>query len=234
MDRNDAIEEIISALLDDDKIVPLKNLVNPKYSALKPNSISDNFGKEENKSSSLPLKGIYCFWWMGNKDILKKANFNPVLQGKQIKEENLEQYSEEEMIKVGKKSYIKHEISWSLNDFPQHLQKYPLYIGKTSNLSGRIGKHLKLGTSSEEWKDKWEDVHSNLDQLFKPTTVCQLRSGMEFIFPNKTDSEENAKQKMIKNVGITFIEQDAVQQRFYLENLAIGYLRPWFNVDGER
>lgn len=97
MDRNDAIEEIISPLLDDDKIVPLKNLVNPKYSALKPNSISENFGKEENKSSPLLLKGIYCFWWVGDKDILKRANLNPVLQGKQIRKKNLEQYSEGEM-----------------------------------------------------------------------------------------------------------------------------------------
>ena len=104
----------------------------------------------------------------------------------------------------------------------------PLYVGKTTNLSNRVGQHLLLGSN------KYEPKSGNLGSVCRPrTTSCQLRHGMEVLF----HGSDWVKRVMIDNVGLTYVEPSGevhFVERFYLEDLAIGVLRPWFNLDSER
>jgi len=67
----------------------------------------------------------------------------------------------------------------------------------------------------------------------RPTTTCQLRSGIDHLFPRAP----NTRELMLKNVGLSFVRLDGdgeAANRFYLEDMAIGLMRPPFNVDVER
>jgi len=53
------------------------------------------------------------------------------------------------------------------------------------------------------------------------------------MFPNEADS----RSLILENVGLSFVILDGdphAANRFYLEDLAIGLMRPPFNVDIER
>lgn len=103
----------------------------------------------------------------------------------------------------------KISFDWNLNnDF------ILFYVGKTTNFKNRLKKHLLLGTNT------WE--HKENDYLNKKTTACQLRSGIEHLIKNSS------------NIRISIIELDALVERFFAEDLAIGKGKPWFNVDSER
>ena len=65
-----------------------------------------------------------------------------------------------------------------------------------------------------------------------PTTACQLRAGVDRLFPN----ERNTRELVLQNVGLSYVELDGdvdAANRFYLEDLAIGLMRPPFNVGVE-
>ena len=98
-----------------------------------------------------------------------------------------------------------------------------LYVGKTLNVKNRIGQHLKLGTI--DW------ISKNNNTLFKKTTSCQLRSGMEHLAKN---TGSNAIKLIEERIGFTFIPIQELEIRFFVENLAIGLGKPWLNVDSER
>ncbi len=38
----------------------------------------------------------------------------------------------------------------------------------------------------------------------------------------------------MKFIGVSWLLEEGVVERFYLEDLEIGCYRPWFNVDSER
>lgn len=66
-----------------------------------------------------------------------------------------------------------------------------------------------------------------------PTTSCQLRAGVEHMFPKETDT----RSLVLDNVGLSYVVLDGDEQaanRFYLEDLAIGLMRPPINIDIER
>ncbi len=66
-----------------------------------------------------------------------------------------------------------------------------------------------------------------------PTTSCQLRDGVEHLFPREADS----RSLILENVGLSYVELDGDRQapnRFYLEDMALGLMRPPLNVDIER
>ena len=103
----------------------------------------------------------------------------------------------------------------------------PLYVGKTaSSIAKRIGQHLRL-------KDKrMLPLGQSLKKKKHPTTSCQLRGGIEHIFPNERDT----RTLMLDNVGLSYVVLDGDEHaahRFYLEDLAIGMMHPPFNVDIE-
>ena len=109
-------------------------------------------------------------------------------------------------------------------------QRYPaLYVGKTAtDVRSRVGLHLMLGTAvriSSSGRSK--------RQTKRPTTTCQLRYGLEQLFPTVRDS----RNLVVENVGLSFIplpKDDDALVRFFLEDLAIGSLVPILNVDIER
>ena len=152
--------------------------------------------------------GLYAFWWTGKNEALLEKYVTIHTQ-------------------IGDK-----DIRWLKEDFLKiclQKNKLPLYIGKTSNFQNRISQHLCLGT--ETWK---KQSHG---RLYKKTTSCQFRSGIEHLF-NYQGLKKNI--EIFKNITLSFVpiandkRGEGIKNRFYLEDLAIGYFRPWFNVDGER
>lgn len=72
-----------------------------------------------------------------------------------------------------------------------------------------------------------------MDKAKPPTTSCQLRAGVEHLFPNEPDT----RTLVLDNVGFSFVElhgDEHAANRFYLEDMVIGLMRPPLNVDIER
>lgn len=104
----------------------------------------------------------------------------------------------------------------------------PLYVGKNaSDIADRIGEHLKLQTL--------RTVDAAATAAFSPrlTTSCQVRDRLDRLFPELADTRPLA----LNNLAFSCIRVDGPNsfvKRFFLEDLAIGLLRPLFNVDSER
>lgn len=164
----------------------------------------EKFGLKVNQEN---LHGLYAFWYIGNElPITKKVEIK-------IREEHLPLL-----------------IEWNKNDFFRH---QPLYIGKTTNLTQRISQHL-LATKNN-YKDLFENGKFKAGRINKHNSSCQFRAGFEHLF----GGEKNMNY-CFENVALSFVEikngeqNEGVKNRFYLEDLAIGVFRPWFNVDSER
>jgi hypothetical protein len=154
--------------------------------------------------------GVYAFWWTGRSAILKSKKRNRFLELKGP---------------GGEPVSLKIDDAWLGIDTNLPI---PLYVGKNAaNISKRIGQHLRL---------KERRVISTGGSARKkkaPTTTCQLRAGFDHFFP----SEEDTRPLMLDNVGLSYVILDGnnnAANRFYLEDLAIGLMRPPFNVDVER
>jgi hypothetical protein len=98
----------------------------------------------------------------------------------------------------------------------------PLYVGKTAeDIHKRITQHLMLSESRTVlYRDKAR------------TTTCQLRAGLDRLFP-----KANVLGLIRDHVAISYVKLHGPQNaanRFYLEDLAIGLMRPPLNVDIER
>ncbi len=104
----------------------------------------------------------------------------------------------------------------------------PLYVGKTAErLQRRIGQHLRLRD-----RRTIDPVIGRRKQR-APTTSCQLRAGIDLLFPHVRDTRD----LVLDNIGLSFVVLDGsshAANRFYLEDLAIGLMRPPVNVDVER
>jgi hypothetical protein len=156
---------------------------------------------------SIPMSpGVYAFWWVGPMAQLLDANRLIVLRGPRGMR-----------VKV-------HYHDWWPKDAP-----YPcLYVGKATKLKRRFGQHLLRGT--------FDRAHEPLDGNHKATpktTTCQLRFGIEHVFPLET----KPLTLIDKNVGFSWCDDfpdNAVAERFFAEDRLIGHLRPWFNIDSER
>jgi len=164
------------------------------------------------RSGSLPKQGgVYAFWWTGSRDVLRSKQFNRTL--------NLHGPG-------GRTVEISVDDEWLGLDANLPV---PLYIGKNAqSLSSRIGQHLLLGTPQRIFPTT---IGSQRHKA--PTTSCQLRAGFEHFFL----SEKNPLELIFQNVGLSYVLLDGDDNgvnRFYLEDLAIGLMRPPFNVDIER
>jgi len=163
------------------------------------------------KASCLPhCSTIYAFWWTGSDVLLhsRKCRRDIVLKG------------------PGGRSVALHmDDDWLglSTGLP-----VPLYVGKTAaGLQKRVSQHLMLG------RERILPLGSAADKAKAPTTSCQLRAGIEHLFPD----ERNTRTIVLENVGLSYVELDGdrhAANRFYLEDMAIGRMRPPFNVDIER
>lgn len=150
---------------------------------------------------------MYSFWWTGDVEALRSANLRVDLAGP-----------------GGRRIKVEFSHEWLGLDAKLPV---PLYVGKTAgSLWGRLGQHLMLGTPKRFVKSGWNKTKA-------PTTSCQLRAGVERMFPKEIDPIPF----MLDNVGMSFVDlpnDKSAAARFYLEDLAIGLMRPVLNVDVER
>jgi hypothetical protein len=159
------------------------------------------------RNRSLPeIPGVYAFWWIGNRETLLRANRKIVLKGP-----------------GGQLVDVEYGNWWS------DVLEYPcLYVGKSTNIRKRFGLHLKTGTTGRLHEP--DPAHRKV----KPrTSSCQLRWGIEHIFPNEIDPLS----LIATSVGFSFRTEfsgNATVERFFEEDRLVGAWRPWFNIDSER
>ena len=150
--------------------------------------------------------GIYAFWWMGPKVDLLSANRHIVLKGPK-----------------GKEVDVEYRDWW-----PTELEYPCLYVGKTTNVKKRFSLHIKRGSRERLHQANPRNVKA------KPcTTSCQLRFGIEHVFP----SEQDPLALILRSVGFSYrtdFPDNAIAERFFEEDRLVGVWRPWFNVDSER
>ncbi len=154
--------------------------------------------------------GVYAFWWTGDANLFRSKGCQRtwLLPGPK-----------------GRTVFLEIDDEWLALDTGLPI---PLYVGKCADdLASRIGQHLRLGTAQLRVGRK----RKHLDR--GPTTSCQLRAGIENFFPG----EPAPKELILANVGLSYVclnGDEFAANRFYLEDLAIGQLRPPINVDVER
>lgn len=157
-----------------------------------------------------PQGGVYAFWWTGDLELLKGSDCNRDLRL---------------VGPAGRSVHLQMDDDWLGLATGQPV---PLYVGKTADsIASRIGKHLRL-------KDvRMLPLGGDATKAPRPTTSCQLRAGVEHLFPNQRDS----RSLILDNVGLSSVTLDGdahAANRFYLEDLAIGLMHPPLNVDIER
>jgi hypothetical protein len=154
--------------------------------------------------------GVYCFWWTGDIALLSDPSCNRQL---------------DVAGPGGRRVTIDIDDEWL---GLQTKLPVPLYVGKNADsISSRVGQHLMLGN------DRVTPIFEGYRKQERPTTSCQARAGVEHLFPQLP----NTRDLMLDNVGISWVElggDDHAVNRFYLEDLAIGLMRPILNVDVER
>ena len=150
--------------------------------------------------------GVYAFWWIGDRAQLLDANRRIVLKG-----------PGEHPVEVEYRDWWPTELS------------YPcLYVGKSTNIRKRFSLHLKRGSPG-----RLHAAHPEDHKAEPSTTSCQLRWGIEHVFPL-----EQEPLKLISNsVGFSYrtdFDENAIAERFFEEDRLVGTWRPWFNIDSER
>jgi hypothetical protein len=154
--------------------------------------------------------GVYAFWWTGKASLLSPGKCNRMIELKGP---------------GGKAVRLKIDDGWL--GLKTRLP-IPLYVGKSAtNISKRIGQHLRLSYT------RMSKRRRVIRKRRPPTTSCQLRAGIEHMFPHVKDTRD----LILENIGLSFVELDGEENaanRFYLEDLAIGLMHPPLNIDIER
>jgi hypothetical protein len=164
------------------------------------------------RSGALPREGgVYVFWWTSPLSVFSSKQFNPAV--------NLHGPG-------GRSVRLRVDREWLGLDADLPI---PVYVGKNAqNISGRVGQHLLLGTPS-----KVLPAELGQSRHKPPTTSCQLRAGIEHFFPSVNEPVPF----LLDNIGLSYVRLDGDghgANRFYVEDLAIGLMRPPINVDVER
>ena len=157
--------------------------------------------------SRLPEKaGVYAFWWIGDRLALEKSNRTVALKGPNQTRVTVE-----------------YRCWWPDDLF------YPcLYVGKSTNIKKRFAQHIKSKCGGRLHKP-----HPENHKATPNTTSCQLRWGIEHIFPE----EHNPLGVIRQSVGFSYrtdFQDNAIAERFFEEDRLVGNWRPWFNIDSER
>jgi hypothetical protein len=150
--------------------------------------------------------GVYAFWWVGPKEELMNANRHIVLKGPK-----------------GKPVDVEYNDWWPVD------LVYPcLYVGKSTNIKKRFSQHVKRGSPYRLHEPAPGNVKA------KPcTTSCQLRFGIEHVFPHV----QKPLDLIFQSVGFSYrtdFSENAIAERFFEEDRLVGTWRPWFNIDSER
>ncbi len=161
----------------------------------------------DSRPSTIPNSpGVYAFWWIGDRAELLGSNRTVVLKGPNE-------------IRVS----VEYRDWW-----PAELIYPCLYVGKSTNLRKRFGLHIKSKSQG-----RLHTPHAEHHKATPNTSSCQLRWGIEHIFPN----EEDPLRLIRKSVGFSYrndFSDNAIAERFFEEDKLVGTWRPWFNIDSER
>ncbi|MEK7364866.1 MAG: hypothetical protein AAB016_12930 [candidate division NC10 bacterium] len=163
------------------------------------------------RTDALPSSGgVYCYWWSGSRQKLRDKACN----------------REIELVGPGGRAVrLSFDDEWLglSTDLP-----VPLYVGKTADsLFKRLKQHLLLD------RPRVTLLFEGQKKQARPTTSCQARAGVEHLFPGVSDTRD----LVLDDLGLSYIVLDGDQHaanRFYLEDLAIGLMRPALNIDIER
>ncbi len=159
------------------------------------------------RPSSLPEgPGVYAFWWIGDRTTLMASNRTVILKGPNE-------------VRV----CVEYRDWW-----PKDLVYPCLYVGKSTNIRKRFGLHIKRKSL-----ERLHAPHPEHHKATPNTTSCQLRWGIEHIFPN----ESNPLNVILDSVGFSYrtdFPDNAIAERFFEEDRLVGNWRPWFNIDSER
>lgn len=179
-----------------------------RFDALK-KTVTDS--ETQMKREVLPTcGGVYAFWWTGRTAELRRA------------------VRDRKLILKGPGG---RPVTLRLNDDWLALEAklpIPLYVGKSAaSIRKRVSQHLMLR------KERILKLGQGAEKAEPPTTSCQLRAGIDHYFPN----QKNTRDIVLHSIGISYVALDGAvdaANRFYLEDLAIGLMRPPLNVDVER
>jgi hypothetical protein len=156
------------------------------------------------------LGGVYCFWWTGDLELLKEPDCNRRIELHGPGGRAVPLYLDDELLGIRTQLPI------------------PLYVGKNADsIAKRVNQHLRLGD------DRITKTFTGHQKQKRPTTSCQARAGVEHLFPNLP----NTRDLVLDNLGLSWVELHGDQHaasRFYLEDLAVGLMRPILNLDVER
>lgn len=160
---------------------------------------------------SLPKHGgVYCFWWTGDLGRLSAPDCNRKIELHGPGGRPVSLHLDDEWLGIRTGLPI------------------PLYVGKNADgIANRVVQHLRLQD------DRVTAMFEGYKKQDRPTTTCQARAGVEHLFPQLT----NTRDLVLDNVGLSWVElggDDHAANRFYLEDLSIGLMRPILNIDVER
>jgi hypothetical protein len=150
--------------------------------------------------------GVYAFWWIGDRAELMASNRTVSLKGPNEVRVNVE-----------------YRDWW-----PEELPYPCLYVGRSTNIKKRFALHIKSKSIG-----RLHAPHPEHHKVTPNTTSCQLRWGIEHIFPNET----NPLGIVLRSVGFSYrtnFPDNAIAERFFEEDRLVGNWRPWFNIDSER
>ncbi len=159
------------------------------------------------KPIALPEEpGVYAFWWLAERNTLLGANRHIVLKG------------------PGERPVDVEYREW----WPSELVYPCLYVGKSTNIRRRFSLHIKRNCPG-----RLHVAHPKNHKAKPNTTSCQLRWGIEHVFPD----EVNPLNVIFQSVGFSYnteFSRNAIAERFFEEDRLVGTWRPWFNIDSER
>jgi hypothetical protein len=154
--------------------------------------------------------GVYAFWWTGDVAILRSPECNRHVELAGPGQRPVTLHIDDEWLGIAAGLPI------------------PLYVGKTADsLTKRVGQHLRLQDV------RTTPVFEGHRKQKRPTTSCQVRAGVEHLFPAMQDT----RALVLDNLGLSYVVLDGdnhAANRFYLEDYAIGLARPALNIDIER
>jgi len=154
--------------------------------------------------------GVYVFWWRGAVEQFSQSLQNRFLHFHGPKGIALKWNIRRDSLCVAENGLL------------------PLYVGKNaSDIAKRVGLHLKLKTPRTVPGKAVDGVCKRM------TTSCQVRDRLDRLFPKLQDTRLLA----LDNLALSYVQlqgDGAFVERFFLEDLAVGLLRPIFNVDSER
>lgn len=163
------------------------------------------------RSGSVPSAGgVYCFWWTGDLSLLRSPACNRFIDLAGPAQRRVTLHMDDEWLGIGAGLPI------------------PLYVGKAADsLAKRVKQHLRLTDV------RTTPVFEGSRKQPRPTTSCQVRAGVEHLFP----AMEDTRDLVLDNLGLSFVVlsgDEHAANRFYLEDFAIGLSRPILNIDIER